>query len=202
MSLDSVELNKGSGGAKIGVDNIGNVDYEVVKAAYGDAGSVTMVSPTNPLPVSGTVAVSNLPATQPVSGTVSVGNFPATQPISGTISTKELPDNSGTFSPLNATSSAYENSRVAKASGGVLYSITGFNSNSSAQFIQVHNTASVPADTAVPVLILFVAGNSNFSISYDKLARFFSTGITICNSSTGPTKTIGVADCWFDILYF
>lgn len=33
-------------------------------------------------PVSGTVAVSNLPATQPVSGTISVGNFPATQPAS------------------------------------------------------------------------------------------------------------------------
>jgi hypothetical protein len=33
-------------------------------------------------PVSGTVAVSNLPGTQPVSGTVAVSNFPATQPIS------------------------------------------------------------------------------------------------------------------------
>ena len=39
----------------------------------------------NPLPVSGTVAVSNLPATQPVSGTVGVNNFPATQPVSGTV---------------------------------------------------------------------------------------------------------------------
>ena len=38
----------------------------------------------NPLPVSGTVAVSNFPATQPVSGTVSVGNFPATQEVTGT----------------------------------------------------------------------------------------------------------------------
>jgi len=35
-------------------------------------------------PVSGTVAVSNLPVTQPVSGTVGVNNFPATQPVSGT----------------------------------------------------------------------------------------------------------------------
>jgi hypothetical protein len=36
-------------------------------------------------PVSGAVSISNLPATQAVSGSVSVSNFPATQPISGTI---------------------------------------------------------------------------------------------------------------------
>lgn len=34
--------------------------------------------------VSGSVSVSNFPATQPVSGTVAVSNFPATQPISAT----------------------------------------------------------------------------------------------------------------------
>jgi hypothetical protein len=53
-------------------------------------------APQSPQPVSGTVAVSNFPATQPVSGTVAVsnfpapvadqlvhvGNFPATQPVS------------------------------------------------------------------------------------------------------------------------
>lgn len=33
---------------------------------------------------SGTVSVSNFPATQPISGAVSVSNFPATQPVSGT----------------------------------------------------------------------------------------------------------------------
>jgi hypothetical protein len=39
---------------------------------------------TTTQPVSGTVAVSNLPATQPVSGSVSVTNLPATQPVSAT----------------------------------------------------------------------------------------------------------------------
>ena len=36
----------------------------------------------SPVPISGTVSVTNFPATQPVSGTVAVSNFPATQPIS------------------------------------------------------------------------------------------------------------------------
>ena len=43
--------------------------------------SVVVVNPTNsPVPVTGTVRVGNLPATQPVSGTVNVGNLPA-QPV-------------------------------------------------------------------------------------------------------------------------
>lgn len=47
---------------------------------------------------SGSVSVTNFPATQPISGTVtanvgtvSVGNFPATQPVSGTVAVSNLP---------------------------------------------------------------------------------------------------------------
>ena len=49
-------------------------------------------TPTDPVPVSGSVAVSgsvsvsNLPATQPVSGTVDVGNFPSSQTVTGSVS--------------------------------------------------------------------------------------------------------------------
>lgn len=49
------------------------------------------ISGSNPVPVSGSVSVSNLPATQPVSGSVSVSNFPATQPVSGTVGASSLP---------------------------------------------------------------------------------------------------------------
>ncbi len=150
---------------------------------------------TLPALVASTAAIGKLAANSGV--TIGAIEFAASQ-IAGS---KEVPDATSTFAPANATSTAYETNRVAKNSAGVLYSITGYNARTTPQFIQLHNTTSLPADTAVPVIIFLVSGSSNFSFSCDKFGRYFSTGITVCNSTTGPTKTIGAADCWFDIQY-
>ena len=101
----------------------------------------------------------------------------------------------------NSTSVAYEASRVVSAGPAACYGLTGYNSKASAQFIQIFDAASLPADGAVPVVVITVPTVSNFSIDFGQYGRYCKNGIVVCNSSTGPTKTIGTTDCWFDVQY-
>lgn len=101
----------------------------------------------------------------------------------------------------NSDSVAYVASQVIKATPGILYQLHGYNSLASAQFIQLHDAASVPADTAVPELIITVPASSNFEIDLGVYGKKFLVGIVACNSSTGPTKTVGAANCYFSARY-
>lgn len=100
-----------------------------------------------------------------------------------------------------ANSTAYVASLVVKASAGRLFSVNGYNSKGSTQFIQVHNATSLPANTAVPIATITVPTVSNFSIDFGPLGIPLSTGIVLGNSSTGPTLTTGSADVYFTASY-
>lgn len=101
----------------------------------------------------------------------------------------------------HAKTTAYAASLVAKASAGTFFGLTGYNSSTSAQYIQVHDAASLPADTAVPELLIRVEAQSNFALDLGEYGIAMTSGVVVCNSSTGPTKTIGSANCWFNVAY-
>jgi len=98
----------------------------------------------------------------------------------------------------NAKTTAYAASKVCSAAPAFLCGITVYNSSASTQFIQFHDAASLPANTAVPELFFEILPSTSKMIEFLR-PREFSTGIVVCNSSTGPTLTIGSADCWFDV---
>ncbi len=123
--------------------------------------------------------------TTKVIGTVNVA---ASQTIATTQATK-----------TNVHSTAYEASHVLKSSAGLLFMVTGYNSKTTAQWIQLHDATSLPSNTAVPVMTFTVSPQSNFSIDYGTIGgRNFTTGIVVANSTTGPTLTTGASDCFFD----
>lgn len=105
--------------------------------------------------VSGTVAVSNFPATQPVSGSVSVSNFPATQPVSGTITA-----NAGTN--LNTSTLALE-------SGGHLASIDA----------KTATLGTAGAAAASPVVL--ANGTTVTSASYNSTTGLINTDLLTGN---------------------
>jgi hypothetical protein len=94
-----------------------------------------------------------------------------------------------------------EASHVIKAGPGSLFLVTGISTNVGTQYIQVHDSATLPANGAVPAIVLVVAAGEGFSYDLREIGRFFKKGIVVCNSSTLPTKTIGAADCWFSAQY-
>jgi hypothetical protein len=103
--------------------------------------------------------------------------------------------------PINSTSLKYENSRIVKSGKTTLFGLSGYSSNAGSQFIQAHDSSTVPANGAVPVLLVAVTATTNFSVAYVLPGRFFSRGCVLCNSTTGPTLTLGAADTWFDAQY-
>jgi len=100
--------------------------------------------------------------------------------------------------PYNVSSPKYENSRIVAGGRTRLFGISVFSSNVAAQWIQLHDAAAVPADGAVPAWIQTIAGVGNLGVLWLP-PRVFEAGVVICNSTTGPTKTLGAADTFFDV---
>ena len=100
----------------------------------------------------------------------------------------------------NSTTTALDNDGpVVKGSAGTLFGFQGY--ADAAGFVQVHNKASAPASTNVPVIVIPVAAGAPFSLDLGMRGRSFSTGIAFGFSSTGPTYTDGGSNLWVDVQY-
>lgn len=100
-----------------------------------------------------------------------------------------------------AVSTALEASHVAKTKGGTVLMIKGYNSGGD-QFIQLHDAAELPDDGVVPIACQKAFGEDNFSFLIPVCGLPVTlNGIVVCNSSTVATKTIGAADCWFEVYF-
>lgn len=131
----------------------------------------------SPIPVSGTVTVTNLPATQivsgsvavtgsvevvndignplPVSGAVSVSNFPGTQPVSGAVSVSNLPATQAV-----AGSVGVSNFPATQAVTGSV-SVSNTVPTAETRSATLHVTATGAAGAAVTATLPAVAGQSH-----------------------------------------
>ena len=103
--------------------------------------------------------------------------------------------------PRNATTPALTNQLRAKSGLGKMFGFTATSTNVAAQFVQVFDSATLPANGSVPLFAVNVASGSSASGYWGSSGRSFERGIFLVNSTTQATLTIGAADCLFDVQY-
>lgn len=182
IEIGAVELKNGT------TDTRGTVLAASTAAVATDTALVVALHPSSPLGA-GTAIIGKIGIDQTTPGTT---NF---------VQNKEMPDSTATFAVTPSFSTAAEASRIAKASAGNLLGFSFVNGNAATRYVQVFNSATLPADAAVPVMSFPVATGATFAFDSGKFPNQFSAGITLCNSSTQLTKTIGSADSLFYIQY-
>lgn len=104
----------------------------------------------------------------------------------------------GTKSPAQGAQALATNQAVAGAKK--LYSVTGYNSKASNQYILLFDAATLPANGTVPLLALQANSKNAFAWDFGPEGMSMSTGVVVANSSTDTTLTVGSADCFFVIL--
>lgn len=82
-----------------------------------------------------------------------------------------------------------------------LVGFTVLNTNASAQYIQIFDATTLPADGLVPDTVVSVPATSSAPFLWIPPRKMFE-GIVLCNSSTPDTKTLGSADCFFDVQFY
>ena len=94
------------------------------------------------------------------------------------------------------SSAALVNVLAVKATAGELLSVVGYSTLD--QFLQVFNAATA---TGTPLVVIPIIADAPFSIDFGELGLACSVGITVANSTTGPTYSAGAADTYITAIY-
>jgi hypothetical protein len=89
-------------------------------------------------------------------------------------------------------SSAAEASAVVSAAEASVVEVIATNTDVATRYLQIFDTASVPADAQVPEICIAVPTGSTVSWEPRKEV-YFPTGVCVCFSSTAATKTVAGA---------
>lgn len=98
----------------------------------------------------------------------------------------------------NSAQAAASSASVATAPGTV-YELFGY--STIAQYIQIHDAASLPANGVNCLVQVSVAADSWWSFSFGAGGLRFFNGLQVCNSTTSISKTLGAADTQFVAAY-
>jgi len=100
---------------------------------------------------------------------------------------------------VTSGTNALQASQIVSAGSAMLQEIICTNTSVAAVYCQVFNSATVPADTAEPVIVFAVPAGA--TASYDAQQGIsFDTGISVCVSTTAHTKTIATAIAVFNTI--
>lgn len=149
--------------------------------------AVVLSSDQAAIPVNATLAAE----TTKVIGTVNQGTSPWV--VSSTLANPAVNANAASrFTNFGANATLN-----VKATAGNVFSLTCINKNAlAARYIQLHNTATVPASGAAPIVTFLVPANGQIVIGTDFFTDFgsyFSTGIAFAYSTTPDTYTAATA---------
>lgn len=78
---------------------------------------------------------------------------------------------------------------------------TVYNTAAAAKWIMLFDEVGIPGAGTVPAMVFPIAAHNVLGVFYGDRGRQCERGLTLCNSSTETTLTIGAADCFFDVNY-
>ena len=90
-------------------------------------------------------------------------------------------------------------SRIISTRAVKVQSVLVLNTGAATQYIQIHETTTLPANGVAPKVPSIPVGAGQI-VMFEFVGGLDLAALTVCNSSTAATKTIGSADCMISVV--